>query len=64
MYFKAVYAYGFVEAVIHSDTDGIRNARTAGAGLGVQWRLMHYLDLEWRIGVSLPGSGDVTITFR
>ena len=63
VYFKVLYLYGFAEALC-----GIRDDacyRAAGAGLGVQLRLLHYLDMEIRLGVSsLLESGQLRWTLR
>ena len=64
MYFKVVYLYGFAEAIVHSDTPELRTARAVGAGLGLEWRVMHYLDLDMRIGLAYPNAGGLKLTFR
>jgi len=48
VYLKALYMYGFAEA-LQSTTTATRY-RSAGLGLGVQFRLLHHLDLELRFG--------------
>ncbi len=48
LYFKVLYAYAFAEAFYATGTAA--RYRSIGAGLGVQFRLLHYLDLELRLG--------------
>ena len=48
VYLKVLYAYGFAEALYAADTDA--RYRVVGVGLGIQLRLIHYLDLELRYG--------------
>lgn len=64
MYFKALYLYGFAEAIVHSDIPALRTARAAGTGLGLEWRIMHYVDLNMRIGLAYPDAGGFRLTFR
>ncbi len=46
VYFKALYVYGFAQRMVVS-TDYAREW-SAGLGIGLQFRLLHYLDLELR----------------
>ena len=64
MYFKVLYVFGFFEEVVHSDTPDLQNTRAVGAGLGLEWRLMHYLDLDLRIGLAFPDAGGLKLTFH
>ena len=64
LYFKALYTYGFMEAVMLSDTPELENARAVGAGFGLQLRVMHYIDLDLKIGLAIPESGSPTLTFK
>ena len=64
-YFKVLYAYGFlgrVLAVRHNPD--LRNARSVGVGLGLQLRVMHYLDMDLRLGFNPLGSDGKQFTFR
>lgn len=45
-YFKVLYVYGFVQRVVASPD--YRGNWSAGLGMGLQFRLLHYLDLEVR----------------
>ena len=50
VYLKAVYVYGFAERMlIDKESRGIW---AAGVGLGIQFRLLHYLDMEIRASVN------------
>ena len=64
MYFKVLYVYSFLEAIVHSDTPQVRNSQAVGAGVGLEWRVMHYLDLDIRIGLVYPNTGGLMLTFR
>ncbi len=45
-YFKVLYVYGFIQRVVVSPD--YRGNWSAGLGMGLQFRLLHYLDLEVR----------------
>ncbi len=45
-YFKVLYVYGFVQRVVASPD--YRGNWSAGLGMGLQFRLLHYLDMEVR----------------
>ena len=47
VYFKVLFAYAFAEGMYGIQEEG--TYRSVGAGLGVQLRLFHYVDLEFRI---------------
>ena len=50
IYLKVLFAYGFAEFLYGSESD-VRY-RAVGAGLGLQLRLIHHLNLEFRLGCS------------
>ena len=59
LYVKALYAYGFAETVqplgstaLLPTSSGHRRLSALGAGLGVQVRLLHLLDLDLRLGLA------------
>ena len=63
IYFKALFAYGFAEILYGSESDA--RYRAAGAGLGLQLRLIHHLNLEIRLGYSYLVDADrLRWTFR
>ena len=62
-YFEALYAYGFAEWMYGRQT--ARTYRSVGAGLGLQLRFAHYLQMDLRAGLAyLPDTGQVTWTLR
>ena len=48
VYLKVLYLFGFAEAMYASGS--ARSYRSVGLGLGMEFRIFHYLDLELRLG--------------
>ncbi len=65
VYVKAVYAYGFAEALapVDSRERQWKNITAAGVGLGLQMRISHVVDVHLRAGASFTRDG-VSLTMR
>ena len=50
MYFKVVYLYGFTERLMVSTS--YRGRWSSGIGMGIQFRLLHYVDVEVRASIN------------
>jgi len=49
-YFKLLYIYGFTQRLVQSEDD--TGLWSAGIGVGLQFRLFHYLDMEVRTALN------------
>jgi len=49
-YFKLLYLYGFAQGLVHSNDQ--RGVWSAGIGVGLQFRLFHYMDVELRTSIN------------
>ena len=63
VFFDALYAYAFGEAV-WADRASAQGKQALGGGLGMQLRLLHYIELDLRIGINLLAPVNQWIVFK